>query len=385
MSSQGQRSALASAFLQRTGRRADGLWAAPGRVNLIGEHTDYNDGYVLPLAIDRQVTLAAARRDDGILRVWSLQRDAPVLIELDELAPGRVQGWAAYVAGVPWALRAGSRPVGGADIVLSGNVPAGSGLASSAALECAAVLALDELYGLGMAPEDRAQVAQRAEKDFVGVPCGVMDQMASSLGRAGHALLLDTRSLAHEQVPLKLAAAGLAMLIIDTRVTHELVDGRYAERRRSCEHAADRLGVAALRDVDAGRLDDVLAVLDSVAGRRVRHVVTENARVLAVADLLRGGRLADIGPLLTASHVSLRDDFEVSGPELDTAVDAALHGGAVGARMTGAGFGGAAIALVTDDAVGRVTAEVGRGFAERGYGLPEMFPAVPSDGASRIG
>lgn len=385
MTPEDQHSAVAAAFFERTGGRPEGVWMAPGRVNLVGEHTDYNGGYVLPLAIDRAVVLAAARRDDGVLRIWSQQEDEPALSSIDELEAGSVKGWGAYVAGVAWAMRAVGARSGGADIVLSGNVPPGAGLASSAALECAATLALNDLYSVGMGPEDRALLAHRAENDFVGVPCGVMDQMAATLGRAGHALFLDTRSLAHEHVPFDLAAAGLTLLVIDTRSGHALVEGEYADRRAACESAADELGLPALRDLRSEELEEALATLDDERAGRVRHVVTENGRVLETVDLLRAQRFPDIGPLLTASHASLRKDFAVSSVELDTAVDNALEAGALGARMTGAGFGGSAIALVEVGAAEAVTAAVTAAFYKRRFGTPTVFPAVASDGAHRIG
>lgn len=385
MTPEDQPLAVAAAFFERTGRRPQGVWAAPGRVNLVGEHTDYNDGYVLPLAIDRGVVLTAARREDGALRMWSLQEDEPGLSSIDDLGPGSVKGWGAYVAGVAWAMRAAGAPIGGADIVLSGNVSPGAGLASSAALECAATLALDDLYSVGMGPEDRALLAHRAENDFVGVPCGVMDQMAATLGRAGHALFLDTRSLAYEQVPLDLAAVGLVLLVIDTGSRHALGEGQYADRRAACESAADELGLAALRDLRSEALEDAVATLDDARAGRVRHVVTENGRVLEAVDMLRAGRWADIGPLLTASHASLRKDYAVSSPELDTAVDSALLAGALGARMTGAGFGGSAIALAEMGSGEEVTTAVTAAFTERGFGTPAVFPAVASDGVHRIG
>ncbi|MDP9432125.1 MAG: galactokinase [Actinomycetota bacterium] len=373
------------AFGRLTGRPPEGLWAAPGRVNVIGEHTDYNDGFVLPFAIDRRVVVAAARRDDGLCRVHSLQQpDQPVTAELASLAPGNVSGWAAYVLGVAWVLRERGAALGGVDLMLSGDVPSGAGLSSSAALECAAGLALADLFGLTDDATERARIAQRAENDFVGVPCGLMDQLASTRGLAGHALLIDIRTLDVRPTPLHLEAAGLTLLIVDTRASHSLADGEYARRRASCEAAARSLGVAALRDVEAQDLLAVLARLDDVTARRVRHVVTENARVLQVDTALQGGDWAAVGQLMTASHVSLRDDYEVSAPELDTVVEAALGVGALGARMTGGGFGGSAIALVAADAADGVTEAVTGAFAQRGFPAPRIFTAVPSDGARRL-
>jgi galactokinase len=375
---------VAAAFRERTGRDPDGVWAAPGRVNLIGEHTDYNDGFVLPAAIDRLVRVAAGRSGGGRLRLWSLQAGPPADLALADVGPGRVDGWAAYPAGVAWALATAGVEVGGADLVVDGDVPAGSGLSSSAALECATATALADLHGAGLDRPALAALARRAENEVVGVPSGVMDQMVSMLGRAGHALFLDTRSLESEQVPLALEAAGLRLVVVDTRAGHRLVDGAYADRRAACQAAAATLGVAALRDATIDRVEAAAEALGDPGLRRARHVVTENARVLAAVELLRAGDLDRLGPLLAASHASLRDDYEVSSPELDTAVDAAVEAGAVGARMTGAGFGGSAIALVPAGLVGRVADRVGRAFAAAGFGPPEVATVTPSDGARRL-
>jgi galactokinase len=376
--------ALADAFAERTGRPPEGVWAAPGRVNLIGEHTDYNDGFVLPAAIDRLVLVAAGRREGGRLRLWSLQTEPPADLELAEVGPGRVEGWAAYPAGVAWALGQAGVEVGGADLVVDGNVPAGSGLSSSAALECATATALADLHGADLDRPTLAALARRAENEVVGVPSGVMDQMVSMLGRADHALFLDTRSLATEQVPLPLEAADLRLVVIDTRAGHRLVDGAYADRRAACEAAAAVLGVPALRDATPGQVEAAAAALGDPGLRRARHVVTENARVLAAVELLRAGELDRLGPLLAASHASLHDDYEVSSPELDTAAEAAVAAGAVGARMTGAGFGGSAIALVPRDLTGQVDERVHAAFAAAGFGPPEVSQVVPSDGARRL-
>jgi galactokinase len=375
---------VVAAFRERTGRDPEGVWAAPGRVNLIGEHTDYNDGFVLPAAIDRQVVAAAGRRDGGRLRVWSLQEEQPADLELEGIGPGRVEGWAAYPAGVAWALGQAGAEVGGADLVVDGDVPAGAGLSSSAALECATATALADLFGAGLDRAALAGVARRAENEVVGVPSGVMDQMVSMLGRAGHALFLDTRSLDTEQVPLPLEAAGLCLLVLDTRAGHRLVDGAYADRRAACEAAAATLGVAALRDATLEQVEAAAGELGEERFRRARHVVTENARVLEAVGLLRAGDLDRLGPLLAASHASLRDDYEVSSPELDTAVEAAVAAGAVGARMTGAGFGGSAIALAGTELAGRVGDRVRDAFAAAGFGPPAVEAVTASDGARRL-
>ena len=375
--------AVRRAFAERFGRPPEGVWAAPARVNLIGEHTDYNDGFVLPLAIDRRVTVAAARRTDDVLRLVSLDKGEERL-RLAGVRPGAVHGWAAYAAGPLWALARDGVEVGGLDLVLGSDVPIGSGLSSSAAVECATLLAARDLYG---GPDDLARlalIAQRAENDVVGVPCGIMDQMAALACTAAHVLLLDCRSLEADQVPFAPADAGLALLVVDTRVSHALADGAYAERRAACEQAAGVLGVRALRDANQADLDAARDRLGSVGYRRVRHVVGENARVLAVVELLRRGRPDMIGDALNASHASLRDYYQVSSPELDAAVEAALEAGALGARMTGAGFGGCALALVPAGAVADVGKAVAAAFAERGFREPGIFTVQPAGGARRV-
>jgi galactokinase len=360
-----------------------GQWAAPGRVNLIGEHTDYTDGFVMPLALPQRVVATAERNDDGVLRIASKQQDGVTEAEVAKLAPGSVEGWAAYVAGVVWSLREAGHEVGGLDITVDGNVPLGAGLSSSAALECATALAAVDLYELAIERPVLARIAQRAENDFVGMPCGIMDQSASLLCTEDHLLFLDTRDLTTEQVPFDLASESLALLVIDTNAPHRLVDGEYAARRRTCEEATAVLGLPALRDVTD--LDAALGALpDEVMRKRVRHVVTENARVRSTIELLREGRVRDIGPFMTASHESLRTDFEVTVPELDVAVEAAAAAGAYGARMTGGGFGGCVIALIDAAADADVLAAVTRAFGERGFAEPSSFVARASAGARRL-
>jgi galactokinase len=353
-------------------------------VNLIGEHTDYNDGFVLPVAIDRQVVVAAGRRGDDRICAVSHQADDVVDVDLARIGPGGPGGWGAYTTGVAWVLRELGVAVGGTDLVFDGNVPGGSGLSSSAALECATAVALDELWDGGQSRSALALAGQRAENEVVGAPVGAMDQMASMLGRRDHALFLDTRSMEAEQIPAGLEAAGLTLVVIDTRAPHANTDGAYAERRSSCEAAARELGARALRDVTPEVLDEARARLGDVRYRRARHVVTENARVLEAVDLLRRGDVERLGPLLAASHASLRDDFEVSSRELDVAVAAALEAGAVGARMTGAGFGGSALALVPDDVVAEVLAAVPGEFARAGLDPPDPFVVAVGDGARRL-
>ena len=378
--------AVVTAFQELTGRAPDGVWVAPGRVNLIGEHTDYNEGLVLPFAIAARTAVAAARRPDGVARVASLQRAAEVVEStVAELGPDTVAGWSAYVLGVVWALREDGQDVGGADLVLDGKVPLGSGLSSSASVECAVALAMSDLHDLALPGERLAELAQRAENDAVGAPTGPMDQRASVLCTAGHALLLDTRDMSTQQVPLDPGAAGLALLVVDSRVHHEHAGGEYGARRRSCEQACAELGVPALRDVSVDDLGSALGRLsDDVLRRRVRHVVTEDVRTRATVAGLRAGDWAAVGAAMTASHASMRDDYEISCPELDVLVASALDTGALGARMTGGGFGGCAVVLAPAGAVQGVLTAVRKAFAEHGYAEPTSFVATPSPGAHRL-
>ncbi|MFE1171623.1 galactokinase [Streptomyces sp. NPDC058773] len=377
----------AGRFAAVYGAAPTGTWAAPGRVNLIGEHTDYNDGFVMPLALPHTTLAAASPRDDGVLRLHSDRADGgTVELRLDELRPTPQGGWAGYPAGVFWAMREAGLPVGGADLHYDSTVPTGAGLSSSAALEVVTALALNDLYALGQEPQRLAQLAQRAENAFVGVPCGIMDQTAAACCTDGHALFLDTRDLTRRQVPFDLAGEGLRLLVVDTRVKHELGDGAYAERRAGCERGARALGVRALRDVSHAHLPEALERLagDPVVQALVRHIVTENHRVEEVIAHLDAGRTRAIGPLLTAGHASLRDDFRISCRELDLAVDTALSAGAVGARMTGGGFGGSAIVLVEEADAAAVGAAVTEAFAAAGHAAPRIFEAVASAGAHRV-
>jgi galactokinase len=371
-----------------------GVWVAPGRVNLIGEHTDYNDGFVLPFALAQRMTVTAAKlsgpkrwsltsaQASGSFEITPADIDPAALVP-GRLVPERLEGWTAYVAGVIWALTDAGYDVPAAEFAFDSDVPVGAGLSSSAALECAVLCALCDLGGLDLAVTERPRVAQRAENDYVGMPCGIMDQSASTLCQDGKLLFLDCRSLETEHIPCDLAAAGLTVLVIDSRAEHRHVDNEYANRRRTCEQAARLLGLPALRDVDD--LDAALAALpDPIMRRRVRHVVTENQRVLDAVALLRADRIRDIGPLLTGSHASMRDDYEITVPEVDLAVDVALANGAYGARMTGGGFGGCVVALIEQEAAGTVSAAVEKAYAQRGYTPPVSFAALPSAGARRL-
>ena len=348
----------AAEFTRRFGRAPLGVWSAPGRVNLIGEHTDYNDGFALPFAIDRRTWAAVAPREDRRIRVAStFAGDKSVELPLGLLDPARLAGWSAYPLGVAWAFgRLAAR--GGVDVCFDSSVPVGAGLSSSAAIEASIAIALNELWGTNLDRSALARIGRLAENEAVGAPTGIMDQTAALQGTAGAAVLLDARTLHTRAVPLGFAAAGLEVLVIDTRTAHAHAGGGYGARRASCERAAQVLGVPALRDVALARLEAAEALLDDETFRRARHVLTENARVLAAVTLLdahgdparSGDALARdmraIGALLDASHASLRDDFEVSTPELDLAAESARAAGALGARMTGGGFGGAVIALV---------------------------------------
>jgi len=401
---------VARAFRDGFGREPAGVWAAPGRVNVIGEHVDYNGGSCLPFALAHRTYVALAPRTDGELRVRSAgggEGEEDWSGRLEDLAPGTVDGWAGYAVGVPWALREAGVDVPGFDAVVGASVPLGAGLSSSAALECAVAVALDDVTGLGWSGDDdgRARLAAacvRAENDIAGAPTGGMDQTASLRARAGSALLVDCEDFSVEHLPFDLPGAGLELLVIDTRAHHSLVDGQYGSRRQACEDAARLLGVerlGRLRPADLeGALDRISDAVDDPEQadeiqRRVRHVVTEVARVGRVAELLRSGALqrrgddgaGAIGALLTASHVSLRDDYEVSCAELDVAVDAALATGALGARMTGGGFGGSAIALLPAGTAGAVAQEVTRAFTAEGFAAePAFLHAVPSGAAGRV-
>ncbi|MYR41567.1 galactokinase [Streptomyces sp. SID5910] len=374
-------------FRELYGTQAQGVWAAPGRVNLIGEHTDYNDGFVMPFALPHTAVAAVSRRDDGVLRLHSADIDAgPVELRVADLIPEADRSWTAYPSGVVWALREAGHEITGADIHLASTVPSGAGLSSSAALEVVVALALNDLYALGLRGWQLARLCQRAENVYVGAPVGIMDQTASACCEAGHALFLDTRDLSQRQIPFDLAAEGMRLLVVDTRVKHSHSEGEYGKRRAGCEKGAALLGVDALRDVPYAELDAALERLadDEEVLRLVRHVVTEDARVERVVSLLESGDTRAIGPVLVEGHVSLRDDFRISCPELDLVVDTALEAGALGARMTGGGFGGSAIVLVETADVDGVTKAVEEAFAAAGFTAPRVFEAVPAAGARRL-
>ena len=391
--------AVSDAFAAAFGQGPDGVWAAPGRVNLIGEHLDYNGGPVLPLALPHRTVAAVRRRDDDLVRLVSAADlgEEPARWEghLADVGPGTPPGWPAYAAGVLWALREAGHAVPGLDVAVESSVPFGAGLSSSAALESAVAVAVADLLGLPLDDAGRAALATacvRAENEVAGAPTGGMDQAASLRATAGAALLLDTSDGSVEQVPLDLPASGLELLVMDTRAAHSLSDGQYGARRDACERAAAVLGVTALAELSD--VDAALARLDgqpdtALLRRRVRHVVTETARVHDAVALLRdasgssdlGARL---GPLLDASHASLREDYEVSSPELDVVVDAARAAGALGARMTGGGFGGSAVALVATGASAQVATAVRAAALAAGHPEPAFLVAEASAGAGRV-
>ena len=378
-------SVLSARFQETFGSVPDGVWQAPGRVNLIGEHTDYNEGFVLPFAIDKTAKVAIRLREDSTVRLLSLfGGHGLVEADLSISEPGSGEGWSRYPLGVAWALKERGIDVPGFDLLLDSDVPLGAGLSSSHAIECAVISALNDLTGAGLGAEDLVLATQRAENVFVGAPTGIMDQSASLRGAKGHAVFLDCRDQHVDLVPFDAEASGLVLLVIDTKVSHSHADGGYASRRASCELGAEILGVKALRDVGVESLEEAAGLLDETTLRRVRHVVTENDRVLQTVEILASKGPANIGALLDASHVSMRDDFEISCPELDLAVETSKANGAIGARMTGGGFGGSAIALTPVGQEQQVRDAVVRSFAESGFTAPDIFTVTPAAGALRL-
>jgi len=368
------------------GYAPQGVWSAPGRVNLIGEHTDYNEGFVLPFAITLRTVVALGVRDDSVLRIASTFADQVVELPIAELSPDTLGGWSAYPLGVAWALGqfgADLSAVPGVDVFIDSVVPVGAGLSSSAAIESAVALALNDVWQLGFDRQKLAKVGQLAENKAVGAPTGIMDQSASLLGQRDSAVFLDCRSLHAEVIELGFADAGLELVIIDTGVKHSHATGGYADRRASCESGAAALGVTSLRDLSAADLPRAREILDDETFRRVRHIVTENQRVLDTVDALRSHGPTAIGDLLDASHRSMRDDFEISVPELDLAVETAQANGAIGARMTGGGFGGAAIALIRSEDISRLQVAIDGAFSEHGYAAPVVFTVNADNGAIR--
>ena len=369
---------LSRHFEELYGRKPEVIAEAPGRVNLIGEHIDYSEGFVLPFAIADRTYAAIAKREDGLVRIASQQRRERIFsIDIKDVKPGSAGDWEKYVLGVIWSLEVSS----GFDIFIDGHVPAGAGLSSSAALECSVAFALNHLCNLNKSLTDLARATQRAENDYVGMPCGIMDQSVSLMAAAGSALLLDCRDLSTELIPFDVASAGLELLIIDAAAHHALADGGYAERRASCESAAQKLQVKSMRELSLKDLEAGKDRLTETEYIRARHAVTEIARVLEAVVALRTSDFLKLGSLINQSHISLRDDYTVSCPELDCAVDASLGAGALGSRMVGGGFGGSAIALVKVSDIDSVKNAVLQAFERAHYKKPRFFTSLPSAGA----
>ena len=372
---------IRDSFSDIYGLAPDLISAAPGRVNLIGEHVDYNDGFVLPFAIEARTYCALRIREDSRIRIASKQEGgAPFETDIASLKALTGPIWTRYILGVIWALDVKS----GLEILIESEVPTGAGLSSSAALECSVAVALNEILDLDISLADLARITQRAENEFVGVPCGIMDQSISLMGKSGHALLLDCRDLTTRQIRVDFANAGLKLLIVDTRAHHALVDGGYAQRRAQCESVASLLGVKALRDLSLSELEVAREKLPEINFKRARHVITEISRVNEAVQALEVDDFEKFGSLMTKSHISLRDDYNVSCSELDIAVDTALNEGALGARMVGGGFGGSAIALIRESDAGRVAAAIERNFKDNGFVAPRFFDSLPSEGARVI-
>jgi len=370
---------IARSFEEIYGRKPEVIAEAPGRVNLIGEHIDYSEGFVLPFAIADRAHAAIAARADGLVRIASHQRKEKIFsIDISDVKPGSKGDWEKYVLGVLWSLGITS----GVDILVDGTVPSGAGLSSSAALECSVAVGLNSLFALNRSKEDLARATQKAENDYVGMPCGIMDQSVSLMGQAGSALLLDCRDLTTQNIPFDVASAGLELLIIDTQAHHALVDGGYAERRAACESVARKLGIPSMRHLTLDVLEANREKVTPTEFIRARHAVTEIARVLEAVTALRASDFAMLGTLINASHVSLRDDYAVSCPELDVAVDASLAAGAMGSRMVGGGFGGSAIALIKASDTQKTKDAVLAAFDKNGFKKPRFFTSLPSAGAS---
>ena len=368
-------------FLETFGAEPDLVAAAPGRVNLIGEHIDYSDGFVLPFAIKDRTLVAARKRGDSIVRIASAQRrNKIVTVDISTVKPGLKGEWERYALGVLWALGVKE----GVDLLIDGHVPLGAGLSSSAALECSVATAMNHLFDLGFNLEELARLTQKAENQYVGVPCGIMDQSVSLMATQGSALLLDCRDLTTKNIPFDVASSGLELLIIDTQAHHALTDGGYAERRASCESVVAKLGITSLRELSMEQLENSRGLLTETEFVRARHAVTEMKRVLESVEALSNSDFERVGQLINQSHISLRDDYTVSCPELDTAVEAALAAGALGSRMVGGGFGGSAIALIQASKTTETIKTVEKAFSSKGFKAPRFFTSLPSQGAELL-
>ena len=374
-------SSIDTKFAETFGASPDIVAAAPGRVNLIGEHIDYSDGFVLPFAINDRTYAAVRIRDDRKVRIASMQRRNKVVEHnLDAIKPGLKGEWERYPLGVIWAMGLTS----GIDIMIDGHVPLGAGLSSSAALECSVATALNHLFSFGYSLEELARLTQKAENDYVGVPCGIMDQSVSLMAHSGSALLLDCRDLSTRNIAFDVASSGLELLIIDTQAHHSLTDGGYAERRASCESVVTKLKIKSLRELSLEQLETSRTLLSESEFIRARHAVTEMQRVMDAVKVLEAKDFVALGQLLNQSHTSLRDDYTVSCPELNTAVEASITAGALGARMVGGGFGGSAIALIHAAHTQATIAAVEKAFADKKFKSPRFFTSLPSQGAEVI-
>ena len=371
-------SSIDKKFLETFGEEPDLVAAAPGRVNLIGEHIDYSEGFVLPFAIKDRTFAAVRKRDDSTIRIASAQRrNKIVTVDIADVKPGLKGEWERYALGVLWSMGVTS----GVDIIIDGHVPLGAGLSSSAALECSVATAMNHLFDMGFSLEELARLTQRAENQYVGVPCGIMDQSVSLMATQGFALLLDCRDLSTRNIPFDVAAHGLELLIIDTQAHHALTDGGYAERRASCESVATKLAVKSMRELSMAQLDAARDQITKTEYIRARHAVGEMMRVLECVEALSIGDFVKVGKLINESHVSLRDDYTVSCPELDTAVEASLAAGAMGSRMVGGGFGGSAIALIDASKTAQTIRAIESAFAAKKFKTPRFFTSLPSQGA----
>ena len=374
-------SSIEEKFLETFGAEPDLVAAAPGRVNLIGEHIDYSEGFVLPFAINDRTMVAARKRDDLIVRIASAQRQSKIItVEISEVKPGLKGEWERYALGVLWSMGIKS----GVDLMIDGHVPLGAGLSSSAALECAVATAMNHLFDMGFNLEELARLTQKAENQYVGVPCGIMDQSVSLMASRGFALLIDCRDLSTRNIPFDVASHGLELLIIDTQAHHALTDGGYAERRASCESVAAKLSVKSLRELTLAQLDSARANLSETEYIRARHAITEMKRVLDCVDALGIGDFVKVGQLINESHRSLRDDYTVSCPELNTTVEASLAAGALGSRMVGGGFGGSAIALIEASKTSQTIGAIEKAFADKKFKAPRFFTSLPSQGAELL-
>ena len=374
-------SSIEEKFLEVFGEEPDLIAAAPGRVNLIGEHIDYSEGFVLPFAIKDRTTAAIRKRDDSVVRIASAQRrNKVVTVEINNVKPGLKGEWERYALGVLWSMGVKS----GVDLMIDGQVPLGAGLSSSAALECSVATAVNHLFNMGFSLEDLARLTQKAENQYVGVPCGIMDQSVSLMATTGSALLLDCRDLSTKNIPFDVASSGLELLIIDTQAHHALTDGGYAERRASCESVAAKLGIKSMRELTMAQLESAKEAITPIEFVRARHAVSEMQRVLDCVEALSKSDFIKVGQLINQSHASLRDDYTVSCPELDTAVDASLAAGALGSRMVGGGFGGSAIALIEASKTEETIKAVEKAFADKKFKAPRFFTSLPSQGAEVI-